>query len=160
MNNKTETTISKIFKKIFKGQEKLEYLILLPRLKLFVEECDGSKNIMDAKDVFDNIGSEFKDCCVDEKRLATKKTHVCVYDLKKDATFMQMFSSLNTDLRKLCFTQHQIINFVIENRYHEELDFSHRTNYFLLESHGRFFIVWVWIGFVRVDIFDSMTIFW
>jgi hypothetical protein len=77
---------------------------------LTVDAVDGTENLANAKDVFTgDIDPEFKKDA-DEIVNPTAETPVAVHEMTKDATFSEMFDELNTDVRKLCFTQAQIKN--------------------------------------------------
>lgn len=46
----------------------------------------------------------------------TKRIHTIGAELKVPATFKEMFDPLSSDLRKIAFTEHQIVNFIRRNR--------------------------------------------
>ena len=105
---------------------------------LTVDAVDGTENLANAKDVFTgDIDPEFKKDA-DEIGNPTAETPVAVHEMIKDATFSQMFDELNTDVRKLCFTQAQIKNFV--KKYRNWLRADGYATFFLFESEGNFFV--------------------
>jgi hypothetical protein len=106
---------------------------------LTIDAVDGTESLADAKDVFTGlIDPEFKNCGADEIGNPTTETPVDVHEDIKDATFSQMFGELNTDVRKLCFTQAQIKNFVKKHR--NWLRADGYATFFLFESKGNFFV--------------------
>jgi len=115
------------FLKLISGNESLE-----------LDAADGKEILADAKDVFAYIDSDFKGWRADEKGLATEKTLVDVYEMRDDATFAQMFGSLNIDVRKLCFTQAQIKGFV--KKYRDWLRTDGNATFFLFVSNGEVFV--------------------
>ncbi|MFH0956107.1 MAG: hypothetical protein V1801_02765, partial [Candidatus Falkowbacteria bacterium] len=62
--------------------------------------------------------------------------------MTKDGTYSQMFGSLSADVRKLCFTQAQIKNFVKNNYEWPRADGC--GTFFLFESKGNFFVAHVY----------------
>ncbi len=77
---------------------------------LVIDPCNGEEIIDEARDVFWYIDSEFGNLFRLKK--PTKETKVNVYELQKDATFKQIFESIDSNLERLCLTQAQIINFI------------------------------------------------
>jgi len=105
---------------------------------LILDAVDGSETLLDAKDLFVYIDSDFKNWNADEKGQATGETPVEVYEMAKDATFSQMFGELSADVRKNCLTQHQIKNFV--KKYRSWLRTDGYAAFFLFESKGNVFV--------------------
>jgi hypothetical protein len=118
---------------------------------LAIDAADGSEILAEAREMFPGgIDSDFKNWGADERGLATAETPVEVYEMMKDATFSQMFGSLNADVRKNCLTQHQIKNFVRKHRNWIRTD-GYAT-FFLFESYGHFFVA-------RVHFHDVVRLF-
>jgi len=106
---------------------------------LTIDAVDGSEVLADAKDMFPaGIDSDFKNWEADEPSQPTAETPVDVHEMKKDATFSQMFGELNFDVRRLCLTQHQIKNFVKKHR--NWLRTEGYATFFLFESKSNFFV--------------------
>jgi len=106
---------------------------------LTIDAVDGSEILADAKDVFvGGIDPGFKNWGADEIGNPTAETPVDVHEMTKDAILSQMFGELNTDVRKLCFTQAQIKNFV--KKYRNWLRADGYATFFLLKSKGNFFV--------------------
>ena len=105
---------------------------------------DGSRYISKEKGVFRVfIDSCFKSWGLDKCGKATEKTEVSVYEMVKDAKFAPMFSSLNLDLDKLCFSQDQIIEFCEEHC--SRLRTDGYATFFLFKQDDQFFVA-------RVDV--------
>lgn len=116
-----------------------EYLKLISGNEtLVIDQCDGSRVIADANDVFDYIDSDFRNWKADEVGQATLDTPVNVCELVKDGTFSDFFSSLTPDMDKLCFTQDQIIGFVKKHR--DWLRTDGLATFFPFKSHNKFFV--------------------
>jgi hypothetical protein len=126
---------------------------------LGLDAVDGTETLANAKEMFTGgIDPDFVNWGADEKGKATKETLVDVYEMEKNATFSQMFGELNSDVRKLCFTQHQIKNFV--KKYRNWLRTDGYTTLFLFESKGQFFVADVRFNsrdelYVSVDRFEN-----
>lgn len=105
---------------------------------LTIDAVDGTEILADAKDVFASIDSDFKNWGTDEPGQSTDEMPVDVHEMENDATFSQMFGELNADVKKLCFTQHQIKNFVKKHR--KWLRADGYATFFLFESKGNFFV--------------------
>ncbi len=105
-----------------------------------IPACDGRQTITDnGEDIFTGwIDSNFKGWDANERGEATPATTVQVYELQRDATSATMFGSLSDDNEKLCFTQHQILDFV---RSQPDLrrtgDFA---TFFAFKSKGKLFV--------------------
>lgn len=111
---------------------------------LVLDVVDGTEILAKVKEMFAYIDSDFRNWKADEKGPATEKTPVVVYEMVKDATFMQMFGSLSSDPRKLCLTQAQIKNFV--QKYRDWLRVDGWATFFLFESHNNFFVAHVHVN--------------
>lgn len=109
---------------------------------LIIDECDGSRIIADAQDIFVHIDSDFKNWDTRdtfEKESATKETPAQVYEMEKDGTFPELFGSLSLNPWKVCLTQNQILNFV--KKYRDWLRADGCGTFFLFQSKGQFLIV-------------------
>ena len=78
---------------------------------IVIPACDGSENLANADDVFNYIDGDFKGWGLDFTAEATPETPASIYEMAEDADLKGMFSSFNTDLDKLAFSQHQIKKF-------------------------------------------------
>jgi len=95
--------------------------------------------LADATYTFAKIDSEFKNLAADEMGGVVGATSVVVWEMIKDGTFQILFGSLNSDLRKSCLKQNQIIRFV--RKYYDWLGSRGSLTFFLLQSKGNFFVV-------------------
>lgn len=121
---------------------------------LTLDAVDGTEVLSDAKDVFSFIDSDLKNWNADEKGVATKETPVNVYEMIKDGTFADLFSSLNVDVEKLFFTQAQIKNFV--KKYPNWLRTDGYATFFAFKSKGKRFVAHVRFdsdGSLKVDVY-------
>jgi hypothetical protein len=120
-----------------------EPLSLLSERK--IKAVDGTATIVQAKDVFNShcgISKDFKAFRTGRKDLPTKEILVDVYYLCRDATLLEMFESLSSNLDSLCLTQAQIIEFCS----HSTDLFEHnimKNIFFLFKVEDQFFITTV-----------------
>jgi hypothetical protein len=138
---------------------KTKFLKIFYGNKSFIlDPLDSVETLANATDVFASINSALKKY----KGVATNEDRVAVYELVKNATFSQIFSSLSNNLNNLCLTQGQIIDFVKKYR-----KWLYRTNsyvtYFLSKSDNNFFVVSIVLrsgDWVEVDVyrFEDSTI--
>jgi hypothetical protein len=110
---------------------------------LVLDAVDGTETLYEASDVFAYRDSDLKNWGANQKGTATGKTPVQVHEIVKDANFSQTFNSLNADVKKLCFTQHQIKNFV--KKYQNWLREDGYATFFLFESNNEFFVAYVYV---------------
>jgi hypothetical protein len=106
---------------------------------IIIDAVDGTEVLSKAKDLFTaGIDSDFVGYGANEAGSATGATIVNVYEMVEDATYVQMFGSLCADMDKLCLTQHQIKNFVKNNR--KWLREDGYATLFLFKSKDQFFV--------------------
>lgn len=111
---------------------------------IIIADCDGQETLANAKDVFKSyIDDGFKNWKINNKSVATEETPVEVRELVKDATFVQMFGSLGTDLDKLCLTQHQIKMFC--KKHSNWLRTDGYATFFLFKENNQFFVARVYV---------------
>jgi len=128
------------------------YLTLLSADEhLTLDAVDGAKTIAKAKDTFAWIDSDFINYKADEAGPATEETPVNVYELTKDAAFAQMFNAASTDLNKLCFTKHQILNFI--KKYKNWLRTNGYATFFLFKANNYFFVACVLVHGVGLHVY-------
>ncbi len=112
--------------------------------EIILQPTDGKKTFAKAKDIFKGyLDSNFKDWKIDESAPATKERKMAVYEMAEDANFADMFGSLHTNLDKLCLTQHQAIQFVLDYRHWLRKD-GYAT-LFLFKAAGEFFVAYVFV---------------
>jgi len=121
----------------------MEFLKVLSS-DLSLGSCDGQQTIAQAKDVFTYRDSDFGNWGLNRASESAKEMKVKVYEMKKDATFNQMFNDINSDLNKLCLFQGQIIEFV--QKYREHLRPNGYATFFLFKRGRKFFVARVYVG--------------
>lgn len=94
-------------------------LILISPTPLEIGACNGNETIRNAqrdvfiqKTKFDIAHNDINELMNEPYNVPTNATHAHVFELKRGATFAQMFKQLHKNPRKLCFTEHQIVEFV------------------------------------------------
>ncbi len=130
--------------------------------ELVLDECDGSETLAEASDLFAFRDLDLKNWETNKKGQATGKTPVQVYEMGKDGMFSQLFSFPDSDVRKLCFSQHQIKNFV--RKYRDRLRKDGYATFFLFEENNELFVADVYFHDdgrldVHVDRFEY-TLVW
>ena len=110
-----------------------------------IDACDGSEILADADDIFAYIDPDLKNWDINQRGLATKETLVEVHEIVDNANFFQLFNSLSPDLRKICFTENQIVGFAKKHRNWLRTDGC--GTFFLFESNDKIFVANVYIDF-------------
>ena len=106
---------------------------------IIVDACDGSETLANAKEVFKYwIDPDFENWGTNKPGKMTAETAVAVHEIVKDSTFSQIFSSLGTDLDKLCLTQHQIKVFC--KKHSKWLRADGYATFFLFKEDEQFFV--------------------
>lgn len=112
---------------------------------LLIAATDGKATIPNARTVFtSHIDPDFKNWGADEASSPTPELQTMLYEMARDATFKQMFGSLNREKEHLCMTQSQIIEFVQTHR--NQLRTDGYATFFLFKSKGKFFVAGVHLG--------------
>ena len=126
--------------------EQIEKAVELKRL--FVErtielcETDGKETLVEASNVFKAgiFGVAKRGVCK-----ATGKVVVAVYEMIKDGTYSQIFGGFGENLKRLCWTESQIVAFC-----RDHLDLLRTRGYgtfFLFEGeNGEFFVARVYVS--------------
>jgi hypothetical protein len=121
--------------------------------KIMIESSDGKALISKAKNTFKSwIDPDFANWKLNETGAATPETLLDVYEMANNATFVQMFSELNSDLDKLVMTQAQIIRFC--EKHPTWLRQEGNATFFLTKVNGEYFVVFVYVraGGLRVGV--------
>ena len=131
-----------------------EFLRLISEGKeLMLGACDGTDIIPGSNDMFEaGIDLDFVRYGADEKGSATGETKISVYELIKDANFVDVFGSLG-DIIYLCLTQHQIKDFIKKHRKWLKADGC--ATIFPFKSRNQLFVASVYVysdGVLRVDV--------
>jgi hypothetical protein len=119
--------------------------------KIMIESSDGKALISKAKNTFkSSIDFDFTNFKLNKAGIATYETLLDVYEMANDATFVQMFSELNSDLDKLAMTQAQIIRFC--EKHPTWLRQEGYPTFFLIKVNGEYFVVCVSMGSGGLDV--------
>lgn len=130
--------------------------------KIMIEASYGNVLISKAKKTFKSwIDPHFTDWKLNEVGTATPETLLNVYEMANNATFIQMFTELNSDLDKLVMTQSQIIRFCEK---HPNWFCCHGYfTFFLTKIKDNYFVISVHVDdddlVVRVNRLEDST-FW
>ncbi|MEA3449898.1 MAG: hypothetical protein U9Q85_02875 [Patescibacteria group bacterium] len=87
------------------------FLRLISDESLAVKATDKKRIIAEANDVFKWVDPDFKNWGADEVGSETDKIPTYMYEMEKNGKFQELFGSIG-DIKKICFTQEQIISFV------------------------------------------------
>jgi hypothetical protein len=126
-----------------------------------LDPTNGSETIAAAKALFGGyLDGDFINWGLNIKSGPTTEQVVQVHEMVKDGTFAQIFNGLSTDLKSLCLTQAQIINFV--KKYRKWLRTDGYGTFFLFQDprdEEKFFVARVYVYSdgnlrVRVDQFS------
>lgn len=135
-----------------KEPEKILILKLLSGTeKITIDACDGTETIANAKEVFPSgIDGKFNNWGTNKPSVSTKETEVQVYEMVDNAKFARMFSSLGTNLDKLCLTQAQIKNFC--KKHCNWLRQEGYSTFFLFKVEDQFFVANVRVSSVGLNV--------
>jgi len=115
--------------------------------KLMIEASDGKDYIFDAKRTFKSgIDPDFKNRGLNKSGPATEEILVDVNEMTGDGTFVQIFTTLSSDLEKLVMTQAQIIRFC--EKYPTWLRQEGYATFFLTKVGNEYFVVGVNVNYV------------
>ena len=104
-----------------------------------LRETDGKETLAEAKDVFKAgiYGATKRGVCK-----ATAKVVLAVYEMVKDGTLQQVFGGFGENLKRLCWTESQIVAFCRDH--HDLLRKDRYGTFFLFEGeNGGFFVACV-----------------
>ncbi len=124
--------------------------LLYENEKIVLLALSGNRTIYGSKEVFPSyVDEDFKNWDLNKKSKSTPETEVKIYEMAKDATFKDIFTSLSDDLDSLCLTQDQIIDFCV--KYPERLRQDGHGTFFLFKKRrlfrrDKFFVVFVIVG--------------
>jgi len=83
--------------------------------RVVIGATNGTETLASADDVFSSISPDFKNWGCDKDELATPETAVAVYEQIEDATYPEIFGSVDQNLDRLVLTTPQIRSFVVNN---------------------------------------------
>jgi hypothetical protein len=110
--------------------------------EIIINVTNGSGTIAKAKNVFTGgIDSDFVNYGTDVKSQPTEKTPVKVFEMRRDATFAQIYNDFGKNIDDLCLTQPQIISFVTEHS--KWLNMDGYATFFIFMLNNEFFIAHV-----------------
>lgn len=119
--------------------------LLYENEKIVLPALSGNRTIYNSREVFPSyVDEDFKNWDLNKKSKSTPETEVKIYEMVKDATFKDIFTSLSDDLDSLCLTQDQIIDFCV--KYPERLRQDGHGTFFLFKKRrlfrrDKFFVV-------------------
>ncbi len=120
-----------------------------------LQETDGKETLAEARDVFK---AGIYDVAKRGACKATAKTILAVYEMIKDGTYAQIFGGFGENLKRLCWTESQIVAFCRDHRDLLRKD-GYGTFFLFEEESGGFFVAVVFVDDggrlgVRVDEFS------
>lgn len=139
--------ISKFFEDLLVEKAETESSIL--RLisgggELMIEALDGKSYISENEKLFRScIDHDFENFGLNNPGLATSETSLNVYEMVKDADYIQVFTSLNSDLDNLVMSQNQIVRFC--EKYPTWLRQEEYATFFLIKENDEYFVVRVYV---------------
>lgn len=115
--------------------------------KIVIPETSGRETMADAQSIFTaHLDSDFENCKIGGPSDKRPATPVRVFELVRNATWKNMFSSLSEDLGELALTGHQIREFCEKHKIW--LHQGGHWTFFLLKEEDQFFVV-------RVRVYNS-----
>jgi hypothetical protein len=120
---------------------------------LLLPANNGQQHIDTSVKIFPvGIDSDFTRWGLNTPSTPTPAARTAVWEMQKDGTFTTLFSSLSSDVKKLCLTQAQIVHFCTIHK--EWLRTDGYATFFLFEEGGKLFVarVWVYGGGLKVDV--------
>ncbi len=105
-----------------------------------IDITKGIETLASANDVFNSISPDFKNWGCDKAEFATPELVVEVYEQIKDATYPEIFSSVNQNLDRLVLTTPQIKSFVVNHAKKYLLETEWTCFRFLFKVNNDFFI--------------------
>jgi hypothetical protein len=111
---------------------------------LLLPANNGRQHIAAAPETFTSgIDSDFENWGFDKPSTPTPAAHAAVWKMQKDGTFKTLFTSLSSDVKKLCLTQAQIVQFCTIHK--QWLSNDGYGTFFLFEEGGSCFVAYVWV---------------
>lgn len=106
---------------------KKEDIVRLLDQRIVLQPCDIHAIDLDVERVFINSG--YLEFLCSDPSVVNVETAVEVYEIVKDSTLAQIFSSFDVELGSLCLTHHQIKQFI-----------AHNVNYLSTMPNSTFFL--------------------
>jgi hypothetical protein len=108
--------------------------------RVVISATQGTEILASANDVFSSISPDFKNWGCDKAEQATPEVAVEVYEQIEDATYPEIFGSVNQDFDRLVLTTPQIKNFVMNHTKEYLLDAEWTCFCFLFKEGDEFFV--------------------
>ena len=105
-----------------------------------IAATNGTETIASANDIFTYISPDFKNWGCDKVEPETPKVEVKIYEQIKDATYAEIFGSIDQNLDRLVLTTSQIKSFIINNAKDYFLDAEWTCFRFLFKVGDEFFV--------------------
>ena len=130
----------------FSPTESLPILHLLSKPdEIILPETDGKRTLAEASDVFTRyLDPNFRELNTGITGERSGKLPVSIYEMRQDANFQEMFTSLSGDLDKLVLPQDKIIAFCENHR--DQLRADGYATFFLFKVKEKFFVAYVRLG--------------
>ena len=111
--------------------------LLYENEKIILSALSENRTIYGSEEVLNSyVDPDFKNWDLNKKNKSAPETEVKIYEMAKDATFKDIFTSLSDDLDSLCLTQDQIIDFCV--KYPERLRQDGYGTFFLFKKRRLF----------------------
>ena len=119
-------------------EAKTDFCQLYPDQEIVLGPTDGTRTIGKAKDVFGFLDDNFAKWSLDIAPIPTQATKVALWEMTKNGSFQNVYTSFGRPLEALCLTQHQIIDLCVEHR--DRLRLCGQGTFFLFQIRGKFFL--------------------
>ncbi|SRR6266481_2420007 len=107
---------------------------------VIIGETNGIETLASASDVFSYISPDFKNWGCDKAEQETLEMAVAVYEQIEDATYPEIFSSVDHNFDRLVLTTPQIKSFIVNNAKDYLLEAEWTCFRFLFEVGNEFFV--------------------
>ncbi|MEN8252697.1 MAG: hypothetical protein ABFQ53_03915 [Patescibacteria group bacterium] len=112
--------------------------------QLVIPECSSNELFVYLGSIFSAVSPEFANADVNLRGIVTPKTSVQVFEIMQNATCGEVFGAFSKDLDALCFTQEQIMSFVVHFGDWIKKSCGGRA-FFLSKSCSGFFVAYVYV---------------
>ena len=114
---------------------------LIPAGKpVIIDATDSAETPASAYDIFNSVSPDFKNWGCDKVEQETPEVVVEVYEQIEDATYPEIFGSVDQNFDRLVLTAPQIKNFVMNHAKEYLLDAEWTCFRFLFKEGGEFFV--------------------
>ncbi|MFP4514554.1 MAG: hypothetical protein ACLFNO_00940 [Parcubacteria group bacterium] len=144
--------IFEFYEELFNSDRKSANILslLVSDKKLILEAQASDSNIKArAKKIFSGyLDTSF--WSMNNKQKETKELEVKVYEIKKDASYEQIFTAVSNRLSTLCLTQSQISRFC--EKYPDYLKANGAATFFLFKENNKYFVASVYKNLDSLDL--------